>query len=86
MDIEPGLKPRKLLGLLVSGAIVIATVVLGLIVLDQTSHHPRTDDAEILANFIGIAPQVEGKFFSAFIRAGKPTSSAKACCGSDCCS
>src|SRR3984957_13334702 len=33
-----------------------------------------------------IAPQVEGKFFSAFIRAAKPTSSAKACCGSDCCS
>jgi membrane fusion protein, multidrug efflux system len=60
MDIEPDLKPRKLLGLLVSGVIVIATVVLGLIVLDQTSHHPRTDDAEIIANFIGIAPQVEG--------------------------
>src|ERR1700735_3802481 len=60
MDIEPDLKPRKLLGLLVSGVIVIATVVLGLIVLDQISHHPRTDDAEILANFIGIAPQVEG--------------------------
>src|ERR1700723_1801707 len=60
MDIEPDLKPRKVLGLLVSGVIVIATVVLGLIVLDQISHHPRTDDAEIIANFIGIAPQVEG--------------------------
>jgi multidrug efflux system membrane fusion protein len=60
MDIEPGLKSRKVLGLVVSVAIVIATVVLGLIVLDQTSHQPRTDDAEIIANFIGIAPQVEG--------------------------
>jgi arsenite methyltransferase len=33
-----------------------------------------------------IAPQVDGKFFSAFIRATKPASSAKACCGPDCCS
>ena len=32
-----------------------------------------------------IAPQVDGKFFSAFIRATKPAE-AKACCGSDCCS
>src|ERR1700721_1598540 len=31
-----------------------------------------------------IAPQVDGKFFSAFIRAAKPAE-AKACCGSDCC-
>ena len=30
-----------------------------------------------------MAPQVEGKFFSAFIRATKPA--AKACCGPDCC-
>jgi arsenite methyltransferase len=28
-----------------------------------------------------IAPQVEGKFISAFIRATKPA----ACCGTDCC-
>ena len=29
-----------------------------------------------------IAPQVDGKFMSAFIRAVKP---AAACCGTDCC-
>ena len=29
-------------------------------VLRHTDSYPRTDDAEILANFIGIAPQVEG--------------------------
>ena len=34
-----------------------------------------------------IAPQVEGKFLSAFIRATKPVASAEAaCCGPDCCS
>jgi multidrug efflux system membrane fusion protein len=41
-------------------AIVSAAVALGLLVLFETNRQPRTDDAEVLANFIGIAPQVEG--------------------------
>jgi multidrug efflux system membrane fusion protein len=41
-------------------AIVSTAVVLGLVVLFLVSRQPRTDDAEVLANFIGIAPQVEG--------------------------
>src|SRR3954469_20983591 len=41
-------------------AIVVGAIVLGLVVFYQASYFPRTDDAEILANFIGIAPQVEG--------------------------
>ena len=41
-------------------AIVSAAVVLGLVVLFLANRQPRTDDAEVLANFIGIAPQVEG--------------------------
>src|ERR1700752_5159236 len=44
----------------VSFGIVGAAIVLGLIVLYHTNHAPRTDDAEVFANFIGIAPQVEG--------------------------
>jgi arsenite methyltransferase len=32
-----------------------------------------------------IAPQVDGKFMSAFIRAAKPAIGAKACCGPTCC-
>lgn len=43
-----------------SVSIVLAATVLGLLVLYRTEHHPRTDDAEIFANYIGIAPQVEG--------------------------
>src|SRR5260370_10116440 len=42
-------------------AIVSAAVVLGRVVLFDTDRQPRTDDAEVLANFIGIAPQVEGR-------------------------
>jgi hypothetical protein len=32
-----------------------------------------------------IAPQVDGKFFSAFIRAAKPVAAAKVCCDPTCC-
>jgi membrane fusion protein, multidrug efflux system len=51
---------RKLLGRWISVAIVAAAVVLGLVVLYHTNYYPRTDDAEVFANFIGIAPQVSG--------------------------
>ena len=50
----------KVVGSLLSAAIVIGAVALGLVVLHTVNSYPRTDDAEIVANFIGIAPQVEG--------------------------
>ncbi|HEY6341578.1 MAG TPA: biotin/lipoyl-binding protein [Bryobacteraceae bacterium] len=50
----------KTIGGALSAAIVIGALVLGLIVLYQVHRQPRTDDCEIFANFIGIAPQVEG--------------------------
>src|SRR5258708_39561822 len=51
---------RKLVGLWLSLGIVVSAAVLGLTVLFKATHHPRTDDATVLANYIGIAPQVEG--------------------------
>lgn len=51
-------------GRIVSVAIVIAAIVTGLAVIWQTDKYPRTDDAEVFANFIGIAPQVEGPLVS----------------------
>ena len=51
---------RKLIGCWLGGAIVAGATVLGLTVLYKTTQHPRTDDATVLANYIGIAPQVEG--------------------------
>jgi multidrug efflux system membrane fusion protein len=53
-------KWRVLAGRILSGVIVIGVIASGLVVLHDVNHYPRTDDAEILANFIGIAPQVEG--------------------------
>jgi len=51
---------RKLVGRWWGVGIVASAAVLGLTVLYKTTHHPRTDDATVLANYIGIAPQVEG--------------------------
>jgi membrane fusion protein, multidrug efflux system len=53
-------RARMHIGRWLSAVIVVAAVSLGLVVLHRTNHYPRTDDAEVLANFIGIAPQVEG--------------------------
>src|ERR1700747_664428 len=60
MDLEAAATSRKQIGRVISIGLVIAAVGLGLVVLYETNYSPRTDDAEVFANFIGIAPQVEG--------------------------
>src|SRR6202789_2871843 len=45
---------------IVSGGILLVTAITGLLVLRQINDNPRTDDAEIFANYIGIAPVVSG--------------------------
>ena len=50
----------RLLGRLLGVAIVVATVVLGGYVYAALYRHPRTDDAYVRANTIGIAPHVGG--------------------------
>jgi multidrug efflux system membrane fusion protein len=67
-DTKSGTKIGKVLGGVLSAAIVIGAVALGLIVLYHVNSYPRTDDAEILANFIGIAPQVEGPILRLNVR------------------
>lgn len=53
-------KGRKTLRYAISIGILLATAVTGLLVLREITDNPRTDDAEIFANFIGIAPVVSG--------------------------
>jgi membrane fusion protein, multidrug efflux system len=68
---------RKCLGKIVSAAIVAAALITGLLVINETTRYPRTDDAEVFANFIGIAPQVDGPITTlavqdnAFIKQGE---------------
>lgn len=51
---------RRLIGRVLSVAIVVCSAIAGLLVIGQISVDPRTDDAEVFANFIGIAPVVNG--------------------------
>ena len=55
-------------GRVLSVLIVTGAIALGLVVAHHTDYYPRTDDAEILANFIGIAPQVEGPLIRLNVR------------------
>jgi len=60
MDFDTNAKPEELLSSRISIGIALAAIALGLVALYRANHHPRTEDAEIFANFIGIAPQVDG--------------------------
>jgi multidrug efflux system membrane fusion protein len=60
MDLDTNDRQPKVLSRSISVGLVLVAAVLGLVVLYHSHHHPRTDDAEVFANFIGIAPQVEG--------------------------
>ncbi len=45
---------------IVPALVVLATIVTGAMAIHAVDTQPRTDDAEVLANFIGMAPLVEG--------------------------
>jgi membrane fusion protein, multidrug efflux system len=68
MDLETNAGPQKLLSRRISYGITLAALVVGLVVVYHTHHYPRTDDAEVFANFIGIAPQVEGPIMRLNVR------------------
>jgi multidrug efflux system membrane fusion protein len=67
---------RRRVGTVLSILIIALAVVSLAIVIAQITAYPRTDDAEVFANFIGIAPQVEGPIThlevrdNQFVRAG----------------
>src|SRR6201993_5045259 len=60
MAVDTNTKPQRLLSRRLSIGVAMAAVVLGAVALYRTNHYPRTDDAAVFANFIGIAPQVDG--------------------------
>ena len=60
MDLDRNSRPHRVLSRGITVGVALAAGILGLVVLRHSHHDPRTDDAEVFANFIGIAPQVEG--------------------------
>jgi multidrug efflux system membrane fusion protein len=51
---------RQRLGRIISIASIVCAIITGLLVIRATTINPRTDDAEVFANFIGVAPVVSG--------------------------
>ena len=50
----------SLLGWMLVGTVVLLATLVSLLAVLRAVTHPRTDDAEVFANFIGMAPQVDG--------------------------
>jgi multidrug efflux system membrane fusion protein len=61
-------KPKPTLGWLLLGCVVLLASVVVLIAVGRAVEHPRTDDAQVFANFIGMAPQVDGPIMQLPIR------------------
>src|SRR5580692_3661948 len=57
---DPSHNHLHFMGRAISIAAMIGTVVIALLVVHQVNANPRTDDAEVFANFIGMAPLVNG--------------------------
>jgi membrane fusion protein, multidrug efflux system len=55
---------RRWVGRAIGAAVVIAAAVTLLMAIEETERHPRTDDANVRANFIEIAPEVSGRLIS----------------------
>lgn len=60
-------KPNILGWMVLVVVVLIAAIIASLAVLRAVTH-PRTDDAEVFANFIGMAPQVDGPILELPIR------------------
>lgn len=69
---------RKLLGRALGILIVLGAIGAGLAVVRRIGIHPQTDDAEVFANLIGIAPEVNGRIVrinvkdNQLVRQGEP--------------
>src|SRR5262249_38738567 len=51
---------RHMIGRIIGAAIVVGAVVAGIYAIRLNFMRPRTDDAAVRANIVGIAPQVSG--------------------------
>src|SRR5499425_3432374 len=63
---DPG--ARRTLGRLIGAGIVAAAAIMIIVALFQWEIRPQTDDATVRANFVGIAPQVNGHIVELHVR------------------
>jgi multidrug efflux system membrane fusion protein len=55
---------RRWVGRAIGAIVVIAAAAALLMAVEETDRHPRTDDANVRANFIEIAPEVSGRLIN----------------------
>src|SRR5262245_14890995 len=63
---DPG--GRRTLGRVIGAGIVVAAAIMVVVTLVQWEIRPQTDDATVRANFVGIAPQVNGHIVELHVR------------------
>ena len=56
-----------IIGRAISIGIMASTAIVALVVIHQVNADPRTDDAEVFANFIGMAPLVNGPIMHLYV-------------------
>src|SRR5499433_1322793 len=59
---------RRTLGRLIGAGIVAAAAIMVVVTLVQWEIRPQTDDATVRANFVGVAPQVNGHIVELHVR------------------
>ena len=67
-NIPPDPGARRIVGRFVGGAIVVGAFIAVVVTLIQWEIRPQTDDATVRANFVGIAPQVNGHIVELHVR------------------
>jgi membrane fusion protein, multidrug efflux system len=60
MAVDRSPEDQRRLGRVISIVIILSAAVTGLLAVRQVTANPRTDDAEVFANYIGMAPLVNG--------------------------
>lgn len=64
---DPSHSRLHFIGRAISIGIMICTGIVALLVVHQVDANPRTDDAEVFANFIGMAPLVNGPVMHLYV-------------------
>src|ERR1700744_6209316 len=67
MAVDRSPEDQHRLGRVISIAIILCAAITGLLAVRQVTANPRTDDAEVFANYIGMAPLVNGPITKLYV-------------------
>src|SRR5262249_53490661 len=66
------MRDRRALGRYIGLGIVVGAVVLAVVVVRRVLRHPQTDDAVVMADIIGVVPQVSGTITELHVKDNQP--------------